>query len=517
MISLWRVSVRRVLFGVSLLFLVLPLGGIYFLRIYESALIRQTESELISQAAFVSALYRSELRQATRRGNFPESDTEGITPVPAHLDLAKDPIYSPRPFPQKATHPLAPEARQAARQMLPVLRNAQKVTLSGIKVLDEHGTVVAGKEEQGLSFAHAEEFQQASQGKPVSLLRQRRMPQQSAPLNSFSRNSDINVFVALPIYEQNRLIGVVWLNRTPTNLWQALYSKQTEIIWTTLLLVTFTLLISALTSFTITRPLRNLIRKTHLIAQGDPRGLAPLRHPITSEVSELSEQIASMAKTIQYRTEYIQNFATHVSHEFKTPLTAIQGSIELLQDNLTEMPLSQQQRFLNNIAEDTHRLKLLVNRLLELAQADTAEKPNHALDLLGFLKRLPLYHQSSLAIQAALPESLSTLNVAIMEESLNAVFSHLLENSHQAGATTCDIGLTVQAQTVILQIQDNGPGISEANQKTVFTPFFTTKREQGGTGLGLSIAKSLLERQGGKLEICPTPQGACFQMFLPLA
>lgn len=516
MINLWKISVRRILFGVSLLFFMLPLGGIYFLRIYESSLIRQTESELISQAAFVSALYRSEIQQATKT-TLPNHDNAHITPVPTHLDLARDKIYPPRPLPRKSIHTLTPEARHAAQQLLPVLRNAQKVTLSGIKILDKNGTVVAGQEEQGLSFAHTEEFQQARQGRPVSLLRKRRMPKEAASLNSLSRNSDINVFVALPIYEQNRLIGVAWLNRTPTNLWQALYSKQTEITWTTIVLVGFTLLISALTSFTITRPLRNLIRKTHLIAKGDPRGTIPLRHPITSEVSELSEQIANMARIIQYRTEYIQNFATHVSHEFKTPLTAIQGSIELLEDNLTEMPLPQQQRFLRNIAEDTNRLKLLVNRLLELAQADMTEKPNHTLDLLDFMKQLLLCNPLPLTIQLSLPEGISTLNTAITEDSLNAVFSHLLENSHQAGATVCTISLSIQPQTATLQIQDNGPGISEANQKTVFTPFFTTKREQGGTGLGLSIAKSLLERQGGKLTICPSSQGACFQLTLSLA
>lgn len=228
MMNLWRVSVRRILFGVSMLFLALPLGGIYFLRIYESSLIRQTESELISQAAFVSALYRSEIRQATHI-TLPNDDTAQLTPVSAHLDLARDKIYPPRPLPLKSMYSLAPEARQAAQQLLPVLRNAQQVTLSGIKILDENGTVVAGKEEQGLSFAHTEEFQKASQNRPVSLLRKRRMPKEAASLNSLSRNSDINVFVALPIYEQNRLIGVAWLNRTPTNLWQALYSKQTEI------------------------------------------------------------------------------------------------------------------------------------------------------------------------------------------------------------------------------------------------------------------------------------------------
>jgi len=64
-------------------------------------------------------------------------------------------------------------------------------------------------------------------------------------------------------------------------------------------------------------------------------------------------------------------------------------------------------------------------------------------------------------------------------------------------------------------VADDGPGISQANQPRIFTPFFTTARERGGTGLGLSIARSLLEAHGGSIELLGGGTGAVFRVVLP--
>lgn len=358
-------SIRRILVLVSLLFLLLPVGGLYFLRIYESALIRQTESELIAQGAFVAAFYQQEVRQLLAEKHIDPNQygsplasqnrqqNSTINPILPHLDLAQDRIFAARPQPLYTRDTLDSFASAAGRKLLPVLKEGQRVTLSGIKVLDYQGLVVTGDEERGLSFSHAEEFQQAKNGRPVSLLRLRRMPANQAPISSVSRNATVNVFVALPVILNDRLIGVVWLNRTALDLSQALYSKRMALGWTALFLLLTTLLITLLTSLTVTRPIRALVQKTRLIAQGDPDGMIPLASPITREIAELSDMLAGMAQTLQQRSEYIQTFTAHVSHEFKTPLTAIRGSVELLQDNLEGMPKAQQQRFLNNIAKDT--------------------------------------------------------------------------------------------------------------------------------------------------------------------
>jgi signal transduction histidine kinase len=528
-----HLSIRRILALVSLLFLLLPVGGIYFLRIYESALIRQTESELISQGAFVSAIYKHEVNTLLQQAHRPieayglplynRALEKEINPIFPQLDLAKDRVHAARPNAYYTKDKLDSVAEQAGKQMMPVLSDAQRITLSGIKILDYQGLVVAGRQEKGLSFSQVEEFQEARKGKPVSFLRVRRMSEKSAALGSFSRNSNINVFVALPMVLEHRLIGVVWLNRTPMDLSQALYGKRHELIWTILVLVLMAILMARLTSLTITQPIRALVKKTQLIQKGDPAGLKPLNVPITGEVSELSENIARMATTIQNRSEYIQNFTAHLSHEFKTPLTAIQGGVELLQDHLEDMPQAQQRQFLNNIAQDTDRLGRLVSRLMELTRADMLDRFDQSSDLRLLLQEIMADNPAiPLQIQVILPPDHAPLLVAMSPESMQAVLGHLLENSKQAGADRVDIQVNQQEADIILDIMDNGPGISDANLNNIFTPFFTTKRSQGGTGLGLSIIKSLLERYQGRISVesasisdASRTSGAHFRITLP--
>jgi signal transduction histidine kinase len=259
-----------------------------------------------------------------------------------------------------------------------------------------------------------------------------------------------------------------------------------------------------------------LVEKTRQITKGDPEGQQALKNPVTAEVSELSESLASMARTLKRRNEYILDFARHVSHEFKTPLTSIQGSIELLQDNLDEMPDEQKKRFLSNMAQDTKRLRKLVTRLLELARADMKEPGPEHTNLLDILKTQAMRYQSKgLMVQIIGP--LEGLTVSMSSESLEAVLGNLFENSLQAGATQVDITILREDGYVALNLQDNGPGVSTGDQQNIFTPFFTTRRNEGGSGLGLSITQSLLEKQDGSICLVSCPIGACFSVQLPIS
>lgn len=526
-----RLSLRTILFGMNLLFLTLPLLGIYGLRIYETALVQQTESELISQAAFVAAIYKNEITKTALKQHYSlatyglpalnrPTENPNLTPIPAQLDVLKAPIYPPRPQPQATHQQLDLYAREAGLQMTPLLKDAQRITLSGLKVLDYQGLVVAGQE-RGLSFAHAEEFQYARSGQALSILRDRQI-KHTAPLNSLSRNASINVFVSLPIVLDNRLIGVVWVNRTPPDFIQSLYNKRAELIWTAFILLSAMLIITMLLSYTITQPIRSVLQKTRLIIQEKPEALQATPKALAKEIAELSDGIDAMAHTIQHRTEYIRQFTAHVSHEFKTPLTSMQGSLELLHDHQDTMPPEQKQRFLNNMLGDVERLKLLVNQLLELAKADMAEVFHQKTALIPAIQdSIAYWNQNTFTVSLQhdfYNTSNETRTVMMTSESLHAIVSHLLQNSQQASATQVLITITTMERNAVIRIQDNGTGISEGNQQEIFTPFFTTRRNSGGTGLGLSIIRSLLERQGGSLELIKTsPAGTEFQLTLPLA
>ncbi|TIU91425.1 MAG: two-component sensor histidine kinase, partial [Mesorhizobium sp.] len=113
-----------------------------------------------------------------------------------------------------------------------------------------------------------------------------------------------------------------------------------------------------------------LIERTKRIAAGDREAMRPLAHHGTREMAALSAAFLDMAQKLQARSDSIQTFATHVSHELKSPLTAIQGAAELLRDSGGTMDEAERRRFSNNIVTDAGRLNLLVRRLLELARPE---------------------------------------------------------------------------------------------------------------------------------------------------
>lgn len=277
------------------------------------------------------------------------------------------------------------------------------------------------------------------------------------------------------------------------------------------LLVLLVMLVSA----SIVRPIRNLIRQTERVKLGAQKQLEPLHNPVTYEIAQLSASFAEMSKTLMERGDYIQRFATHVSHEFKTPLTAMQGALELLQDHLETMPIADQRRFIDNMLADTQRLKQLVTRLLQLARADllapSCEQSVLGSVVAGLQNR---FHERGLMVQA---QALTAIPLAIDPEALEVVLSNLLENSLQQGADSVLVTAERQGQWLRVGVQDNGPGISAANRNKIFTPFFTTRRNAGGTGLGLQICQALLKAYGGEMVLADSGQGALFVLVLPLA
>ena len=229
----------------------------------------------------------------------------------------------------------------------------------------------------------------------------------------------------------------------------------------------------------------------------------------------LSESFAEMARTLEYRAQYIRDFATHVSHEFKTPLTGIQGAVELLQEHLSEMPAERRSRFLDNIAQDADRLKRLVDRLLEMARADVIQPIGGKAEMVPILAKLhERYKDQGLIISYA---GANDATAAIPPEIVETVITNMLDNSRQNGANRVDIKVARSNGDISATVADNGQGISPANVEKIFTPFFTTHRDQGGTGLGLGIVRSLLKAYNGDITLEPGSSGATFRLTLPEA
>lgn len=527
-----RPRLRTLLLGVNLVILLLPLAGIGVLRVYQSALVRQTESELIAQGAFVAAAYRAAFertvpsREAARYGRplraappLPDSDEQANRwqPRPAKLDLSTDPVLA-----QVSPATPGPAADRYAlvigREITALMREAQLVTLAAIRVVDPNGTVVASTgEELGLSLAAREEVARALAGEYTSLLRARVSDDVLAKDDAAPRTTGVRVFVATPVVHRDRVLGAVVLARTPSSLTQTLYRHRTPLLIGLGVVLAVVLAVSLFTAFAIARPVTAVIRQTERARRGERGAVTPLAHPVTREVAQLSEAVAGMAHVLEERADYIRNFAAHVSHEFKTPLTAMRGAIELLSEHYAGMTDAERKRFLANLSADTERLDRLVRRLLELARAEMYRPRDDTAAIRPVLERLLDEHRAQGAqvnVTGSLPESV----VALSADTLDAILGNVLNNARQHGGTGVRITVSAESRGNMLEIRisDTGPGVSPANAARIFEPFFTTARNQGGTGIGLSVVKALLEAHGGAIELRPAAAGAHFAIHLPL-
>lgn len=524
-----RFKLRSILFAVSVVVLLLPLAGILGFRLYEGELVKQTEIELISQAAVIASAYRQELERNAgidaaygvktpvapqrRDREYAWPADEYYTPVKPRLNLYRYSIKRRPEDAKKTEQPADAIALAASKQVWPMVVEAQRTTLSGVRLLDHRGTIVGGRDDVGLSLAHLEEVREALAGRYASSIRARTIRRPTPFFAFISRGTGVRVFVAYPVLSGERLGGVIFLSRTPASIFEHLYEQKEKVLLLVSVVLLLALALAMFTSYTIARPLHALIEQTRRFGRGERGALAPLKSPVTEEVALLSESFSEMARSLEHRSEYIRNFAAHVSHEFKTPLTAIQGAVELLEEHANDMAPDKRARFLCNIAADSHRLKRLVDRLLEMARADVVERSAGQSAIAPVVERLQTrYRELGLTVAwRGAPAS-----PAITVEVLETVLTNLLDNSRQNGADRVEISCQAVNGRCSVTISDNGRGISAANADKIFTPFFTTHREGGGTGLGLGIVRSLLEAYGGEIVLVPSDDGAIFRFSLPL-
>ena len=510
-----RPRLSLVLMFVNLAVIALPLGSIFFFRIYENQLIQETERELISQAALIASVYRATVPATL--GRLPEpgegrNATDPLwTPVNPRLDLAVVQTLPARPDGRVPERPPSAMALAAGKVLTPILETAQATTLIGVRVLDAQGTVIAGTAEIGMNFAHVAEVSTALKGVYTSALRAREVKSAPSELITFSRGTGVRVFVAFPILSEVRVLGAVYLSRTPKSVLRHLYEERYKAILALLTVLFFATSLAFLISRTISRPVGELLARTRRVTRGEVSIMEPLERPGTLEVSELSEGISQMARTLSARAAYIRTLANHVSHEFKTPLTSIEGAVELLQDHHDTMSEPERARFLANIAGSSKRLRVLLDRLLELARAENSDPASRRTAILPIVQRIIEAQPADAQISVQIGTGLKAM---ITEEALEIVLGNLIENAVQHGADRVTI-TAERGPSILMRVRDNGIGITEANRARIFEHFFTTRRETGGTGLGLGIVKAVLVAHGGDVELNDrVVNGAEFKIWL---
>ncbi|WP_299694290.1 HAMP domain-containing sensor histidine kinase [uncultured Tateyamaria sp.] len=241
----------------------------------------------------------------------------------------------------------------------------------------------------------------------------------------------------------------------------------------------------------VLRPVTALTRYAQAKKRGDD-AQAPDQFG-TPELGRLATSVMAMGDSLNSRAEGLRAYAGHVTHELKSPLTAIRGAAELLQAD----PSPEDRAALSStISEAAARMQTLLDDLARHARASESAGPGAA-RLTDAMASLDTPVTVTVAEDAVLP---------MAAEDIRTVLTQLIHNAAEHGATE----VTLLATPHRLAITDNGPGISAGNRDRVFDPFFTTRREGGGTGMGLSIVRSLVEARGGRIRLDESAGGATF-------
>ena len=249
------------------------------------------------------------------------------------------------------------------------------------------------------------------------------------------------------------------------------------------------------------RPVNALSGQAHMLRSNPQHMRLPtLQHFGTRELCDLAHSITAMAQSLQDREVQIRSFTDHVTHALKTPVTAIRAAAELLADgDLCAVDRDLVTQILGANAQ-------MQTQLEALRRVTAARQPGHYGEtrLEALLPRMMADHPT-LRLRAtgasALPLAASGLQI---------VLTHLLDNAAQHGATEVTLHADQSLGHPTLTVSDNGLGISPGNRTQVFTPFFTTRPDQGGTGMGLTIVANLMQAHGGRVTLVASDTGACF-------
>jgi signal transduction histidine kinase len=314
------------------------------------------------------------------------------------------------------------------------------------------------------------------------------------------------IFVATPLRREGRIIGAVLLGQPLRDVAVVLADLRARLIVSALVALALSAVVGAALARAIARPVRQLTRAAHQLAQGDFD--YPIDARASDELGDLARAFRAMsgdlARTLQARTDLVSN----VSHELRTPLTAIKGLIETLRDGAVD-DLAARDKFLASIEGETNRLIRLVNDLLILSRADS-----HALAL-----RRETFDLTALARDCA--QELATARVAIVVEGtptqvyadpdrIRQVLVNLLDNAlrYSPPGETVNVIVEAESKNVAVSVHDRGAGIPLAEQARVFERFYRADKSRArdpqdsvGAGLGLAIAQTIVVAHGGHIAL----------------
>lgn len=353
------------------------------------------------------------------------------------------------------------------------------------------------------------------------------------PGKDYSRGSlapppgDSDQLAIAPIITDNVAVGSV-------HMWvcgsEALLSQTDEefrnnsyqaMVFATALAIVLASCIGFLFARTLVSPINRMTTTAKAIKEGDLSARTELHGE--DEIAHLGETFDAMADSIERDRELERRLTTDVAHELRTPLMAIQSTVEAMVDGVFE---ADEER-LETVNSEVQRLSRLVDAILKLSRLESRSTPmkKEVVNVGELIAGIVATHEafvadSGLTLKYEMEQGVRVLGDADMIRQATAnLISNAVRYTSEGGLVT----VRVKRGDIMasISVQDTGIGLSPDEAKMVFSRFWRADagrtRESGGLGIGLSVVKEIVERHNGWVQVEGRKgEGACFTIHIPL-
>lgn len=292
-----------------------------------------------------------------------------------------------------------------------------------------------------------------------------------------------------------RLQSGEWLNAERSGLETSKWWRGLR-FWTLASMIPV-LLIGSYVAWRIARPVQRLADAAERIGRGEPVPLLPLEGP--GELQETTLAFNTMQTRISRFMQDRMNLLAAVSHDLRTPITALKLRAEMVDDAALRTAMT---RTLDEMSE-------MIEATLGFARDESRQEPTRMLELAALIEAIADERQS-LGHSVSAHSTVPRLPYRCRPASLRRALNNLVDNAVRY-AGNAKIRLEAGDSFVVITVEDDGPGVPEAMLETLFEPFTrlesSRSSETGGVGLGLAIVRSCVHAHGGDVSLHNRPEG----------
>ena len=318
------------------------------------------------------------------------------------------------------------------------------------------------------------------------------------------------MYIAAPVYQGDQLAGVLTLGKPNASL-HPFITLAHGYFWQRGGVILFgALLLGAGMAFWLNRSVRRLVDYVEKVRHGErvsPPQLAD------KELARLAAATEAMRREIDGKA-YVEQYVHTLTHEMKSPLSAIRGAAELLQEG--DVPAPMRERFLANIDGESLRLQRLVDRLLSLAGVEKRQalEQTETIDLaeiatIELEAKRPLAERKNLTLQLDTGSDCALEGDRfLLEQAISNLLDNAIEFSLPGGTIAVQIGASDTALS--LRVRNDGPAVPDYALGRVFERFYSLPRPDGqrkSTGLGLSFVREIARLHHGRVSLYNSAEG----------